>query len=163
MQLQKLPGVAASLFCLLLCSCDPRPQQGAVVKPTDSIAENQPVVVPAKDTIYTNEGDSTIVLNNKEAFVKGHLSANKHRPVFTIGAKKGDTIIVTIKPLGKSGNVRIDQIKMPDGSLDGPFGDSLSYTMKLNGKLGFIIGENMMAGDSWTGYFILHLQVKQCR
>lgn len=151
--------ISAYLLYVLTASCNNSPTRDAILKQIDSTS--QPAITsPANDTIYANEGDSTIRLTNQQVFIKGHLTANKHQPVYTIQVTKGQTITATIKPLEKRGNVRINQIKKPDGSFDGPFGDSLSYQVKSTGNISFLIGENLMAGDPWTGYFILCLKVK---
>jgi hypothetical protein len=109
------------------------------------------------DTLFAGERDTIITVTNGSALVVGHLTANTVRPTYTLIAKKGQTITATIRPSKKGGNARINQIQQPDGAFDGPFGDSLSYTFKRNGKLRLIIGENMMAGDPYTGDFILRI------
>jgi len=136
-----------------------RPLEPAEVpaKPTDSTAG--PVFLPAYDTINAGERDTTIRLKDGQALIKGHLSANQTRPTYTFSAKKGQTITATIKPLKKGGNVRINQIQQPGGAFDGPFGDSLSYTFKKNGQIRLIIGENLMAGDPYTGDFLLRVRI----
>lgn len=130
---------------------------GLITKSTDAAVTT--TIGPARDTIDAGSGDTTIRLKNGEAFVKGHLDADKIRPTYTINAEKGQTIIGIVRPTKKGGNVRINQIQQPGGAFDGPFGDSLSYTLKKTGRLRFIIGENQMAGDRYTGDFILHLRL----
>ncbi|MEP7110497.1 MAG: hypothetical protein ABI760_21065 [Ferruginibacter sp.] len=112
------------------------------------------------DTINSGDRDTTVLLKTGEAFIKGHIIANKSLPKYTIFARKGQTVTAILKPLKKGGNVRINQVQQPGGAFDGPFGDSLSYTFKNNGNIRFIIGENLMAGDPYTGYFILHIILK---
>lgn len=89
----------------------------------------------------------------------GHITANKQHPAYSLSVQKGQTITATIKPVKKGGNVRINQIQLPGGAFDGPFGDSLSYASKRSGVICFIIGENLMAGDPYTGDFLLHIKV----
>lgn len=114
-------------------------------------------LIRANDTIYAGDGDTTVRLNNGQAYITGHIIANKNQPKYTLSARKGQTVTAILKPLKKGGNVRINQIQQPGGAFDGPFGDSLSYTFKRSGKIHFIIGENLMAGDPYTGDFILHI------
>lgn len=109
------------------------------------------------DTIFAGSTDTTIRFNKGEIFIKGHISANKHQPHYTIPGLRGQTITAIIRPSEKGGNVRINQIQQPGGAFDGPFGDSLSYTFKRDGNIQFIIGENLMAGDPYTGDFVLRI------
>lgn len=173
----KFSIVTAFLGCLLVNACnDPGQAYQDVNKNTDSPIVTKPVdtvektsklidpasiatVGPARDTIDAGSDDATIELKNGEAFVKGHLDADKIRPAYTVNAQKGQTIVGIVRPAKKGGNVRINQIQQPGGAFDGPFGDSLSYTFKKAGRLRFIIGENQMAGDRYTGDFILHLKL----
>lgn len=49
-------------------------------------------------------------------------------------------------------NLRLSQIIMPDGSMDGPFGTETEYSLTQNGGYQLIFNENMMAGDGpWSG------------
>ena len=116
--------------------------------------------IQAIDTIFAGDRDTTILLNNGEALLKGHITAHKTKLKYTIPAWEGQTVTAIVKPLKKGGNVRIHQVRKPDGASDGPFGDSISYAIKSNGNFIFIISENLMAGGHYTGDFILHILVK---
>ena len=121
---------------------------------------NQTVISPLIDTIFSHDQDTMVALTNKEAFIKGNSRANKRQPAYSVKLLKGQTIIATVRPVDKGGNIRINQIQLPDKSFDGPFGDSLRYTVKKSGTLKFIVGQNMMAGDPWTGEYIFHLKLE---
>ncbi|USN57435.1 MAG: hypothetical protein H6766_03185 [Candidatus Peribacteria bacterium] len=57
-----------------------------------------------------------------------------------------------VLPAGQTGaNLRLSQIIMPDGSMDGPFGLDTTYDLTQNGGYQLILSENMMAGDPWSG------------
>ncbi|MEO5890334.1 MAG: hypothetical protein ABIQ31_08785 [Ferruginibacter sp.] len=114
-------------------------------------------IKPLADTIFAGDKDTTIQIKDKAAYIMGHIVANKKQPGYTVQGKKGQIVTAVIKPMQKGGNVRINQIQQPGGAFDGPFGDSLTYTFKRNGALRFIIGQNLMAGDPYTGDFILRI------
>lgn len=172
-------ALSGTLLILVNWGCnDPDQAYKDANKLTDSSKVNTPVdstnvkkkaadsaeihgLIPAADTINAGEMDTTIRLNAGEAFIKGHLTANKPGPKYTLTAKKGQTVIATVKSSKKGGNVRITQIQQPNGRFDGPFSDSLHYTLKTNGKLRIITGENMMSGDPYTGDFILHVRMAE--
>jgi len=160
----KISIVALSLLVLATRCADNTPET-PVDKADSSLSRIEPdtvatIIKALPDTIFAQNKDTTAVLANGEAFIKGHIRANKGQPVYTVNGLKGQSFTATIKPVEKGGNVRINQIQLPDDSFDGPFGDSLRYTLKRSGKLRFIIGQNMMAGDPWTGDFIFHLKAE---
>jgi hypothetical protein len=159
-------NIAVVLFVTLATGCNSNDQSKSTsgidtpesrITPAPSTTE---VIAALPDTIFANGKDTTIVLVNGVAFIKGHSRANQRHPTYSVKVEKGQTIIATIKPLEKGGNVRINQLQLPDKSFDGPFGDSLHYYIKKSGTLRFIIGQNTMAGDPWTGDFIFHLRVE---
>lgn len=134
------------------------------ITPTDPPVSSEtqaPVAKPVKpDTILAGNGDTTLALQTNEAFIKGEMVANTRQPVYSIPVLKGEIIIAWVRPENKGSNVRINQVQQPGGSFDGPFGDSLYYDVKKSGMLRFIIGQNLMAGDPWSGKFIFHLRRK---
>ena len=50
-------------------------------------------------------------------------------------------------------NVRISQVVLPDGTMDGPFGRTVEYAIPSPGILRLVIGESLMQGDPWGGVF----------
>ena len=55
----------------------------------------------------------------------------------------------------KPGNIRINQIIMPDNTSDGPFGKDLAYKLDQQGTYKLIIGESLMQGDPFEGDYVL--------
>ena len=158
-------NIAVVSFVTLATRCngnDPSKSTSVTDTPGSRItpAPSTEVVSALPDTIFAGGKDTTIILVNGETLIKGYSRANKRHPSYSVRVEKGQTIIATIKPMQKGGNVRINQLQLPDQSFDGPFGDSLHYLVKKSGTLRFIIGQNMMAGDPWTGDFIFYLRVK---
>lgn len=62
------------------------------------------------------------------------------------------SVEVSITFLNATGsNLRWSQVILPDGTMDGPFGQKIGYNLKQLWGYQFIFNENMMAGDPWTG------------
>lgn len=73
---------------------------------------------------------------------------------------KGILTARIITPDGK-GNVRFNQIFMPDKSSDGPFGKDLNYDIKKTGLYKLIIGADLMAENPYKGAFTLEMKISQ--
>lgn len=73
---------------------------------------------------------------------------------------KGVLIARIITP-GDKGNIRFNQIFMPDKSSDGPFGKELNYDIKKAGLYKLIIGADLMAENPYKGEFMLEMRVSQ--
>ena len=58
----------------------------------------------------------------------------------------------------KEMNIRINQIKKPDGSFDGPFGKTLDFKADQEGEYWIILGKSQMAGSSQKGHFVLKVE-----
>lgn len=111
------------------------------------------------DTVIYKAPQTTIVLRNSSAVIKGPISPGD-KPSISFQVDTGGLLSLKLQPMDSSGNVRINQIKMPDGKLDGPFGMSAEYPLQQKGLYTVIVGQNMMAGDPWTGYWVMTIAVK---
>jgi len=73
---------------------------------------------------------------------------------------KGVLLARITTPDGK-GNIRFNQIFMPDKSSDGPFAKDLNYNVKKTGLYKLLIGEDLMAEKPYRGEFTLELKMSQ--
>lgn len=65
-----------------------------------------------------------------------------------------EKISAEVIPEQKDQNIRINQIKLPNGEYDGPFGrDLVDYEVKDNGEVWLIFGRSLMASGSSVGHF----------
>ncbi|MCE3076933.1 hypothetical protein [Chryseobacterium gwangjuense] len=55
-------------------------------------------------------------------------------------------------------NIRFNQIKLPDGMMDGPFGREITYDIPTKGEVWLIIGKNNMADGKITGMFSVNIE-----
>jgi hypothetical protein len=58
----------------------------------------------------------------------------------------------------KDFNIRFNQIKLPNGDYDGPFGRDLTYDIKERGEIWLIIGKSNMASGNTKGSFTVSLE-----
>lgn len=172
-----VPIIFAIVF---LHSCQKEKQQTVNQIEDSVIVDEQSANLSLEDSAAVKMKDS--VINNapktKEVLENGVMREEKDRVIvrmadgerlpFTIGEKftpdhdklilkitnfNKSNISATIKVKDKNQNIRFNQIKMPDGSMDGPFGKELSHEVKGTGELWLIIGKNNMADGITTGDF----------
>lgn len=58
----------------------------------------------------------------------------------------------------KDFNIRFNQIKLPNGDYDGPFGRDLTYALKDKGEVWLIIGKSNMASGNTKGNFTVSIE-----
>jgi hypothetical protein len=58
----------------------------------------------------------------------------------------------------KDFNIRFNQIKLPNGDYDGPFGRDLTYDIKEKGEVWLIIGKSNMTSGNTKGSFTVSLE-----
>ncbi|MFP7657152.1 hypothetical protein [Chryseobacterium proteolyticum] len=92
---------------------------------------------------------------------------------FTVGeqfTKEGQELILKITNYNKSDikasistkekdfNIRFNQIKLPNGEYDGPFGRDIFYQMAGKGEVWLIIGKSNMASGNTKGSFSVSVE-----
>lgn len=161
--------IAVSCLCFAFACNEPAQQNSSSVDtslpatPTDTdtrkIENELADTSELQDTIQAKDSITHIKVNKKLVWVRGDIKPGQH-PSFTFHIDNKDSIVATVKPSQQNGNVRIAQIEMPDKSMDGPFGNELHYKTKGDGMYRIILSQNMMAGDPYTGGYILSVEVK---
>jgi hypothetical protein len=58
----------------------------------------------------------------------------------------------------KDFNIRFNQIKLPNGDYDGPFGREITYDVKGKGEVWLIIGKSNMASGNTKGSFSVSVE-----
>ena len=172
-----MPIIAVLLF---FNACQKEKTETVTRNDDSVIADKQSAPISLEDSATVRMNDS--VINNapktKEVLETGVMREEKDRVIirmadgqrlpFTIGEKftvEHDKLILkitdytksdisaTIKVKDRNQNIRFNQIKLPDGSMDGPFGKVLVHTVKGKGELWLVIGKNNMADGISTGDF----------
>lgn len=115
---------------------------------TDSIS-GRPII---EQTIAYSDLPLTLDENFDETYQKLIVKIKDVEPT---------TINATISTKINRYNVRINQIKLPDGSFNGPFSRAISYKIPSKGDVWLIIGKNNMASGIDTGKFEVHISTQK--
>ncbi|HEY5392983.1 MAG TPA: hypothetical protein VIJ57_12745 [Hanamia sp.] len=149
-----------SLFIVILFSGMSCHQADQKIVTNDSVVNNKPDSIKnetpkVNDTLNQSlsPGSDTLVFHLRMDTINQHLK-------IPIQISSGKELNASLFSEDKKANIRISQIEFPDSTFDGPFGRDLHHKIKTPGNYKIIIGEDMMAGDRWTGDFILKVSVK---
>ncbi|MBW7676934.1 hypothetical protein [Chryseobacterium chendengshani] len=170
---------------LIILSCKKEVPVTETTMKDSIIVTNQPSPQSDPESLDTQTRDSLI--NNaavtKEVLRTGVMREEKDRVIirmadgerlpFTIGeefTEKHDKLILKIANFNKSKisakidtkqkdfNIRFNQIKLPDGKMDGPFMREITYDVPKPGEVWLIIGKNNMADGKTTGSFSVTIE-----
>ena len=117
------------------------------------------------DSIPTNvQVDSVIYLafpkDSISVTVKGYVSRKGEPVICMLPVSQGKKLTAHLVAERKSAEIRFSHIDFPDGTADGPFGDSLQYDLKQKGMHKLYIAPNMMASDPVKTDFTLTISVE---
>lgn len=111
------------------------------------------------DIIYPKDTTAILVdLDGGEGKVSVHKQ-ERQSVYLAFDADGYKKLKAVITPREQTGNIRFNQIVLPDGSMDGPFGRTIEYDLPDNGAYKLILGESLMAGDPWSGDFDVSIQL----
>jgi len=91
---------------------------------------------------------------------KGHLDKKGDPVICYVEVDKGKKISGKVIPDKEGANIRFSHIYMPDGSSDGPFGQSIEYKAKQKGVYRLFISPNRMAGDPESTDFTVVIKIE---
>lgn len=166
------------LLSLLLMSCSKEQHtvttpahdsvQGAAHAP-DSVTEkaDTPVILPSEpgnsetkpfryaagDSIVQTINSAMIPLQLKEEFTN-----ESQKYIIKIKNFDRQNISGEIQPEAPEMNIRFNQIRLPNGDLDGPFGRGMIFKIRETGDLWLIIGRSNMASGKTTGRFTVSIK-----
>lgn len=154
---------------LIMLSCNDTP--GAKEKSTVSKADTTMVADPKDSMIGTIDSvpqniqvDSVIHLSfpsdSISVTVKGHVDKKGNPVICYLPVTKGSKLTAAVTPANEKATIRFSHIYLPDGNTDGPFGNTMKYTLKQRGTYKLYIGPNKMAGDPASTDFILNVKVE---
>ncbi|WP_209389909.1 hypothetical protein [Chryseobacterium sp. RR2-3-20] len=152
---------------LLLASCT---KQNTEVKITDkdSLSGETHSAVKPKDSVASSENRDSLKVSatNKMGEAVKIIDAEKlpstidqtfddkiQKLIIRIPNYSKSKLHGVITPKNNNMNVRFNQIKLSDGTYDGPFGRDISYDIKGKGEIWLIIGKDLMAEGENTGQF----------
>lgn len=121
----------------------------------NTIISGEDVQAPLVDELSGNNHEYTLFFddnNTEKTFNINHTAETQDTVNFiNDGYKKLHVNIFFLSAADTGANLRLSQIVMPDGTMDGPFSTDTEYDLTQNGGYQLIFNENMMAGDPWTG------------
>ncbi len=173
------------LIPLIIISCKKDPAVTEVSHKDSTMVTEMPDSVHKADSAVLRKKDS--IINNapvtKEVLRKGVMRSEKDGQIvrtadasqlpFTIGEefKKDDQELVLkltnfeqahikakISTKEKDFNIRFNQIKLPNGNYDGPFGREITYDIPEKGEVWLIIGKSNMASGNTKGHFTVSIE-----
>lgn len=151
------------IILMVIVACNSRSNN----KPdSNSTATRNDSATTVKDTISNNEEINDSIINirfpkdSTSITVSGKMKGINHPITVLIPIKQGKQLTAVIRTEDSLANVRINQIFMPDGKADGPFGKELKRAIHQQGTYKLIISENMMQGEEWKGKFMLTVKVE---
>lgn len=132
----------------------------------DSPAEGIVVIDQQKPKTVTKAfrviaGDSIIKTINADMIplvISDEFTTDQQKYILKIKNFDGMKIIGKINPENSTMNIRFNQIKLADGSFDGPFGLEMSEDIDKPGEIWLIIGKSLMASGKSQGKFSLELK-----
>lgn len=106
------------------------------------------------DTIYVKADAASLPLKLHETFTN-----ERQQLILKIENFSGPQISASVVPENKMMNIRISQIRTPDGEWDGPFGRSLeNYPVEGKGEILLRIGKSLMASGEASGTFTVEVE-----
>lgn len=144
-------SLIAALLVLSSCTWVETPRPPVFTTPPASTGT---VYVPSPPTSVSSGSTDKYILSfantNTGTVLVRHTTGVRTHVYFVNSDAKTAHVVVTF-PGGTRGNLRWSQVVMPDGTMDGPFGQDTNYALAQMGRYELIFHENMMSWDPWTG------------
>lgn len=133
-----------------------RSDRGNVVVDKDAMPE--PVtsnMVVTGDTVRVSLGNGASPVT-----LTGRSDSLRPTVVCALQVAEAGILSAEIVPSEKGQNIRFAQLYLPDGSTDGPFGQTLTYPLKQAGLVRLRVSPSQMASGPYAGTFTIRLQLK---
>jgi hypothetical protein len=160
----------AFVFGLIVLSCNntSNTKDEPIVAAGDTAVpvEQKENMTAAIDSIPQNiQIDSVIHLSfapdSVSATVKGHIEKKGNPVICYLPVTKGSKLTASVLASNPKATIRFSYIHLPDGNTDGPFGNTMKYTLKQKGTYKLYVAPNKMAGDPASTDFILKVKVEK--
>lgn len=126
-----------------------------------SIDESKPDQKEMAKTFRVIDGDSIIKTINGDMIplkINDEFTTDQQKFILKIKNFDSKKISGTVASDNNDMNIRFNQIKLPSGEMDGPFGPEINYEVKEKGEVWLIIGKNLMASGNPKGKFTVTLK-----
>lgn len=153
------------LICILLFSCQKK--ENSTINNKENVTNRiDSITITREEKEQENKqiGD-TIFMNfeNKENLfiAESALDSINSKVYIKFKAEDSGELKAEIVPATGKGNIRFNQIILPDKTSDGPFGMDLKIPLKQKGNYILIIGHSLMAENPYYGKFKVQLNLKK--
>ncbi|WP_419868858.1 hypothetical protein [Chryseobacterium sp. CT-SW4] len=141
----------------------PSEVDSVAIRKKDSIINNSPVTKEVlRKGVMRNEKEGQIIRTadaSQLPFTMGEeFTMEDQELVLKIINYDQPEIKATINTKEKDFNIRFNQIKLPDGGYDGPFGREITHTTPGKGEVWLIIGKSNMASGNTKGKFSVSVE-----
>lgn len=142
---------------LLLFSC--KQKKGAESSSAVPVTTNDHTEIAPPPGIDTRH---TISLDGKnEIHTRNFVTDSLHPDViYYVEINEGKELHASLTPRYQPANIRFNQIIVPDGKADGPFGQTLVYPVSVKGKYTLRIGPSQMAEGRYHGPAVLKISAE---
>lgn len=168
------------LLALTLISCDKKESVDSTQTITDSVLTNS--VDDSSTSNISDKGvvliDTTHVETNAETFrivengkiiktingdmipltLSDEFTENQQQYILKIKNFTRQNISGDITPENSEMNIRFNQIRLPNGDFEGPFGRGMMFKTRENGEIWLIIGKSNMASGETKGRFSVSIR-----
>ena len=122
--------------------------------------ENNSVVQPVLNEQIGNHIKLSFAKDSNSLTTTAHIDSAFSTVICFLEVKQEQHLTASLETNSKSANIRFNQINLPNGNSDGPFGRTIDYDLKGPGLYKLNIGSSMMADSPYVGNFILKLKLK---
>lgn len=155
MKISLLSLVVISALILSWCTQPSSPLPGTLTTGDDLITDSTPdVQEPLEDQLSGDNGEYSLFFDDthtSKTFTLHHKAEQRTTISFINDGFKKVMVDIVLPTTDTWANLRLSQIIMPDGTMDGPFGLQTAYDLNQNGWYELIVSESLMAWDPWTG------------
>lgn len=136
-----------------------QPEQAASAVDTLDIADSTEVIDTSVAILPIEEIISeTVAANNLPAHIHKTIKSNSQSVRIHLIDVQPGLLKINVRHRNEYGNIRVNQIVMPDGSVDGPFGQEVEFNATQKGNYVIVVGKSNMASGSPMGDVYITIQ-----
>ncbi|WEK69348.1 MAG: hypothetical protein P0Y62_16040 [Candidatus Chryseobacterium colombiense] len=133
----------------------------SVIKKQDEKSPNS--ITKANNNIITEEENGRVIMKTVEGkgfpiIIQEEFTKDHDKLILKISNYSKPQLKAKIITRQNDFNIRFNQIKLPDGKMDGPFGREITYDIPEKGEVWLIVGKNNMADGEITGTFSVKIE-----
>lgn len=159
--MKKIFSLLGITLLVLLTSCTQTTQtpqdegktQSEIQSPNDTSLNDQDVQEPLKEDLSWVNNEYYPIFDGLETktFSIRHTSGEATKVSFINSEAKSMKVTITFNKDENTPNFRLNQIIMPDGQSDGPFGIETEYDLTQFWWYTLVFWESLMQWDHWSG------------